>query len=157
MAILFLRFAGRCQYILLMRVLHWIVPGLAVLGVATGFLMTKPTDIAWPPTRIAGVCLLLLSVVWVVIARIQLGHAFTITAQARQLVTTGLYSRIRNPIYVASPFVLVALALVLTQWWPMLLLIVVVPLQIVRARRERRVLSAAFGTAYEEYRARTWF
>ena len=52
---------------------------------------------------------------------------------------------IRNPIYFASPFLLMGLSLVLAQWWPMLLLIVVIPLQIVRARREEAVLRAAFG------------
>jgi protein-S-isoprenylcysteine O-methyltransferase Ste14 len=51
---------------------------------------------------------------------------------------------------------LIGLSLVLAQWWPMLLLIFVVPLQIVRARREASVLRAAFGAEYDRYRARTW-
>jgi len=32
-----------------------------------------------------------------------------------------------------------------------------VPVQIVRARREAVVLEAKFGDAYREYRKRTWF
>src|SRR5580658_2058220 len=32
-------------------------------------------------------------------ARIQLGKSFSVTAQARKMVTTGIYSKIRNPIY----------------------------------------------------------
>jgi protein-S-isoprenylcysteine O-methyltransferase Ste14 len=80
-----------------------------------------------------------------------------VTAQARQLVTTGLYKRIRNPIYFASPFLLIGLALAVERWWPLLLLIVVVPLQMVRARREEAVLRAAFGSDYDDYRRRTWF
>jgi protein-S-isoprenylcysteine O-methyltransferase Ste14 len=113
--------------------------------------------LAWPPGRIVGACILVLALVWVGIARIQLGRSFSVTAQARRLVTTGIYARIRNPIYVASPLLLIGLSLVTARWWPMLLLIVVVPVQIVRARREAKVLRAAFGEEYERYRARTWF
>jgi protein-S-isoprenylcysteine O-methyltransferase Ste14 len=54
----------------------------------------------WTALRIAGLgigtaCLLLLA-----LARIQLGQAFSVQAKASTLVTSGLYSRIRNPIYV---------------------------------------------------------
>jgi protein-S-isoprenylcysteine O-methyltransferase Ste14 len=100
-------------------------------------------------------CLLLLVIAWAGIARFQLGRSFSVTPQARQLITTGIYARIRNPIYLASPFLLIGLSLALEQWWPMLLLVVVVPLQIVRARREARILRAAFGDKYDRYRART--
>jgi protein-S-isoprenylcysteine O-methyltransferase Ste14 len=96
-------------------------------------------------------------VAWVSIARCQLGRSFSVTPQARQLVTTGIYARIRNPIYLASPFLLIGLSLVMAQWWPMLLMVVVVPLQIARARREAKILRAAFGAEYDRYRARTWF
>jgi len=54
----------------------------------------------WTVARIAGLaigipCLLLLA-----LARVQLGRAFSVQAKASTLVTSGLYSRIRNPIYV---------------------------------------------------------
>ncbi len=107
--------------------------------------------------RIAGITLLVMVVVWVGTARYQLGTSFAVTPQARRLVTHGLYARFRNPIYVASPVLLIALALTFQRWWPMLLLIVLVPVQMVRARREASVLRAAFGEEYDRYRARTWF
>jgi protein-S-isoprenylcysteine O-methyltransferase Ste14 len=34
---------------------------------------------------------------------------------------------------------------------------VLIPVQIIRARREAAVLEAKFGDAYREYRKRTWF
>ncbi len=52
---------------------------------------------------------------------------------------------------------MIGLSLVLAQWWPLLLLAVVIPLQIVRARREEATLRAAFGAEYDRYRASTWF
>jgi protein-S-isoprenylcysteine O-methyltransferase Ste14 len=35
--------------------------------------------------------------------------------------------------------------------------LIVIPIQILRARREARVLEAAFGDAYRECRSHTWF
>jgi protein-S-isoprenylcysteine O-methyltransferase Ste14 len=35
--------------------------------------------------------------------------------------------------------------------------LVLIPLQIIRARREAAVLEAKFGDEYREYRKRTWF
>jgi protein-S-isoprenylcysteine O-methyltransferase Ste14 len=37
-------------------------------------------------------------VLWIS-ARLQLGQSFTVRARATALVTTGLYSKIRHPIY----------------------------------------------------------
>ncbi len=140
-----------------MRVIHTVLLVLAVIEVTFVVLVTRTVQLAWPPMQIAGMCLLLLVIAWVGTARYQLGRSFSVTPQARQLVTNGLYARFRNPIYLASPILLIGLSLVLAQWWPMLLLLVVVPLQIVRARREASVLRAAFGAEYDRYRARTWF
>jgi protein-S-isoprenylcysteine O-methyltransferase Ste14 len=140
-----------------MRLVHWILFALAVLATVIAVYGTRSTNAGWPATRAAGVCLLLLVCAWIALARFQLGRAFSVRAQARQLITTGLYKRIRNPIYFASPFLLIGLALAVARWWPLLLLIVVVPLQIVRARREEAVLRAAFGSEYDDYRSRTWF
>ncbi len=140
-----------------MRGVHTLLLVLAASEAAFVVLVMKNAHLPWPPMRIAGVCLLLLAIAWVGVARFQLGRSFSVTPQARQLVTTGIYARFRNPIYLASPFLLIGLSLVFAQWWPMLLLVVVIPLQIVRARREARVLRAAFGAEYDRYRARTWF
>jgi len=102
------------------------------------------------------VCLVGLS--GVILGRYTLGRSFSVAAKAVALVTTGIYSRIRNPIYVSSViFILGLIVMMRRAWWLALLLIVIVPMQIIRARHEARVLEAKFGDAYREYRARTWF
>ncbi len=73
------------------------------------------------------------------------------------MVTTGLYSKIRNPIYVFGMVTLIGLTLVLQSRALWILLVIVAIGQTVRARKEARVLEAAFGEAYREYRRRTWF
>lgn len=140
-----------------MRVVRTILFVLAAMEVLFVALVTRSAHVAWPAMRVAGVCLLSAVIAWVRTARYQLGRSFSVTPQARQLVTAGIYARFRNPIYVASPFLLIGLSLVLGDWRPMLLLVIVVPVQIVRARREAAVLRAAFGAEYDRYRAGTWF
>jgi protein-S-isoprenylcysteine O-methyltransferase Ste14 len=109
------------------------------------------------PLRIIGLVLGLLGLAGVISARYTLGRSFSVAAKATALVSTGLYSKIRNPIYVTGIVFLIGILLMLRvkYLWPVLL--VIIPMQIVRARREARVLEASFGDSYREYRNRTWF
>lgn len=109
------------------------------------------------PTALLGVFIALVSFALLLLARVQLGKAFAVTPQAKSLVTTGLYSRIRNPMYVFLDLTLMGAALALGSWYPLVPLVILVPLQIMNARREARVLSEKFGAAYAEYRQGTWF
>lgn len=111
----------------------------------------------WNAMRIAGLCLLVPNFVLLTVARVQLGNSFSITPQAKGLVTRGLYSRIRNPIYVFSSLGIAGLFLYLNMPELLLLLLVVAPVQILRAQREARVLEERFGEEYRQYRAATWF
>jgi protein-S-isoprenylcysteine O-methyltransferase Ste14 len=72
-------------------------------------------------------------------------------------VTTGIYSRIRNPIYVGGVILLIGIAVVLWNPYILAVLVVVIPMQIWRAGKEAKVLEEKFGDEYREYRRRTWF
>src|SRR5262244_4011957 len=76
----------------------------------------------WTPTRIAG--------------------AFPVRPKAQQLVTHGLYSRIRNPIYFFGAITIAGLFLYIDRPLGLSFLVVVVPLQIYRAREEAKILEA---------------
>ncbi|MGB8915393.1 MAG: isoprenylcysteine carboxylmethyltransferase family protein, partial [Candidatus Sulfotelmatobacter sp.] len=89
--------------------------------------------------------------------RYHLGKSFAIRAEAHHLVTNGVYSKIRNPIYVFGVVMLAGFILVLHRPVLWFALAAIVVMQIVRARREAKVLEAAFGDAYREYRRKTWF
>jgi protein-S-isoprenylcysteine O-methyltransferase Ste14 len=111
----------------------------------------------WNAQRFVGSALLVIGMLLVFIARLQLGRSFSVTAQARKLVTHGLYSKIRNPIYVFGTIAITGLCLILQKPGMWLLLLAIVAMQTVRARREARVLEAKFGDDYRSYRSHTWF
>jgi len=111
----------------------------------------------WNIQRIAGSVLLVVGLGFLSLARVQLRRSFAVTAQAKQLVIHGLYSRIRNPIYVFGAVAIAGLFLIMQKPALWALFVVLVVLQIVRARREAQVLETKFGDEYRAYRSRTWF
>ncbi|HXJ86269.1 MAG TPA: methyltransferase [Candidatus Binatia bacterium] len=128
-----------------------------VVGAALGILIREHSPAAWGWMQISGIVVLSISFVLWTVARFQLGRSLAITAQAKGLVTHGLYSKICNPIYVFGSCVGVGLILVLGRPVWLLIFLVIIPLQIWRARKEASVLESAFGEEYRKYRAGTWF
>ena len=109
------------------------------------------------PMRIAGLSIAIPSFLLFVLARIQLGSAFSVEAKASTLVTTGLYSRIRNPIYLFGALMLAGAIIWANRPWLLLFFLVLIPLQIYRSRKEEAVLLEKFGDAYLHYKRKTWF
>ena len=123
--------------------------------IAIGAVVFRPGP--WDIARLIGLCIAVPAAVLLFTARWQLGSSFAITPQARALVTQGLYSRIRNPIYVFSALLLLGVLIALEYRYALLFLLILVPVQIVRARQEGKVLEARFGDEYRRYREGTWF
>jgi|SRR5579872_836914 protein-S-isoprenylcysteine O-methyltransferase Ste14 len=111
----------------------------------------------WNTQRKVGTVLVVLGIIFIAIARLQLGHSFSIRPEAHKLVTTGLYSKIRNPIYVFGMVMVTGVILVFQNPALWIMLPVLVIGQTIRARKEARMLESAFGEEYREYRKKTWF
>lgn len=122
---------------------------LVVLVLGVTFLGIRYAHEPWTPMRIAAVIIGLPSLMLLIVARIELGGSFSVRPKAQALVTHGLYSRIRNPIYVFGALTAAAVLLFVNRPLALSLLVVIIPLQIYRARQEEKVLEAKFG---EEYR-----
>jgi protein-S-isoprenylcysteine O-methyltransferase Ste14 len=135
----------------------YVFTGLQIVAVSAllWFLVTGPSP--WNVQRYVGTALVVIGISFIAIARYQLGKSFSIRPEAHKLVTTGLYSKIRNPIYVFGMVLITGVILVLQRPALWLVLVAAVVGQTIRARREARVLEAAFGDAYREYRRKTWF
>ena len=131
---------------------------LLLVVVVLGFLLLRyGRAIVWTPWQITGVAIFVPAFVLFVLARIELGRAFSVRAKASTLVTTGLYSRIRNPIYVFGGLVSVGIFIFVHRPWWLLIWVALIPLQVLRVRKEEQVLEATFGDAYRDYKRRTWF
>ena len=117
--------------------------------------------ILWPGTwnifRWVGLLIAGPAAILLIVARFQLGKSFSVNPQARQLVTHGLYTKIRNPMYVFSG--LLVFGFILAWHKPILRAIfaVLIPLHVFRARQEAKILETKFGDVYRNYRKSTWF
>ena len=101
--------------------------------------------------------LAVISFALVVLSRLQLGKSFAINPKANDLVTHGLYSRLRHPMYLFVDRIVCGIALAVHRWYVLLLLIILLPLKARNARKERQLLREKFGEQYELYRRATWF
>jgi|SRR5215469_8988784 len=133
----------------------YIVSQMLASALLLAFIVLWPGT--WNGQRIAGSIVLLVGVALLSLARFQLGRSFSVTAQAKKLVTHGLYSKIRNPVYVFGAVAMAGFFMVVQKpaFWVLFVLLVL--MQIVRARQEAQVLEAKFGDEYRAYRAQTWF
>jgi protein-S-isoprenylcysteine O-methyltransferase Ste14 len=102
------------------------------------------------------VCLLALFSAWLVAAAVRtLGRQWAVAArvlEGHQLVTTGPYARVRNPIYSGLLGMLIATGLAHSVWWS-------IPAggslywigTMIRVKSEERLLREQFGGAFDAY------
>src|SRR5450759_5952335 len=76
--------------------------------------------------RLIGLLFGLIGLAGVILSRYTLGRSFSVAPKATALVTSGIYSRIRNPIYVCGAIFL--LGLVLIVWMPYLPIVLLLSL-----------------------------
>jgi protein-S-isoprenylcysteine O-methyltransferase Ste14 len=105
----------------------------------------------------AGLVLSIATIPFWFLARWQLGGSFTVSAQARHLVTTGIYARFRHPVYVFGGMAWTGALIVLLGWKAITIGVFIAALEVLRAFKENRVLAEAFGEEYDEYRKQVWF
>lgn len=130
---------------------------LALVAIALMVFLRFAWGPPWTPMRVAGLAIAIPSFLLLALARIQLGRAFSVQAKATTLVTTGLYSRIRNPIYVFGGLFIVGIILFTQRPLLLLFFVVLIPMQLFRIRNEERVLQEKFGSAFLDYKRQTWF
>lgn len=116
---------------------------------------------SWPAfimtQHFLGVTITLTAFTFWLVARVQLGNSFSIAPKANGLVQSGIYSKLRHPVYYFS--ILAVAGLVIYVWSPlgMLPLIALVLLEIYRIRKEEAVLTQNYGNEYLVYKSKTWF
>jgi len=122
--------------------------------IAVFFWLHPPTPWTWLQTL--GTCLASVGFPLWLLAHIQLGSSFAVAAEARSLVTRGLYAKFRNPIYIFGSLGIAGVFLLAGLPYLLLVFVILIPLQVFRARQEARVLETKFGAEYRDYSRKTW-
>ncbi len=68
-----------------------------------------------------------------------------------QLITTGIYSLIRHPVYLGKIVAVFGMFLVFPSWYGLFFFVLYSSILIQRISREERLLLKYFGSVYEEY------
>lgn len=124
-------------------------------------LYTSFLPIPWlqyPVAVYIGLVLLLLSFVWTVVAQDQMKNSWRIGIDHETqtaLITNGLFSVSRNPIFLGMIISLLGLFLVTPNAITLLLLVVGYILIQIQIRLEEDFLQSQFGQAYIEYKQNT--
>ena len=104
--------------------------------------------------EIAATTLILLGTALAVYVLTQLGRSFSVMAEARRLVTSGVYRIVRHPLYVAEEISVIGLVIQFLSCWTLLLLAVHVGFQLRRMRNEEAILLRTFPE-YGVYKQKT--
>lgn len=134
------------------RYLIWFDVAIYLIVAALVFGLRPRTTAYW-----IGLVIFLFGLLFWVTARVQLGQSFAITAQAKKLVTHGLYSKISHPIYFFAGFALLGILIAGQNWIVLVAGMIFYSMQLGRVKKENMVLEQAFGDEYRQYRAKTWF
>jgi len=104
------------------------------------------------------VALALASDLWCMRAIRVLGKQWTYEARVikgHELITSGPYAVVRNPIYLGMFGLMVSTGLVFTTWWSLVIAVVVFLVgNKIRIRAEERLLRETFGSQFDDYARR---
>ena len=114
-------------------------------------LPRAPRDAAWDAASLA---LLLAGHFLAAVTLSQLGRSFSVMPEARRLVTSGIYSKVRHPLYFAEAVATLGVLLQYRSVGAALLVAAQFAVQLWRMHEEEKVLEAQFPE-YGEYRRRT--
>jgi protein-S-isoprenylcysteine O-methyltransferase Ste14 len=95
-------------------------------------------------------------ILWTV-SRIHLEESIEENPESERLVTDGIYSKIRQPMYIFSSMCLFGLSLALNSAIFYVIFLVLVFLQLNKMKQRELLLEERFGEEYRKYKKRTWF
>lgn len=114
-------------------------------------------------TKIIALILIITGYTLMLAARFQLKDKFSITPRAKGLVTTGLYSIFRHPVYLFSSLSAIGIGIYLLEVFDNNLLKILdclfsvfyISMQLNRAKKEELKMTKKFGQSYLDYKKRT--
>jgi protein-S-isoprenylcysteine O-methyltransferase Ste14 len=131
------------------------IPFLAAIALQLAVPLSLSRGLLTPVITLAGAALISVGAAFVVLARrefAQHGQPTDPGHPTRKLVTTGVFSVSRNPLYLGGVCVVAGIALAVNLPWVLVLLLpALVACQYVLIAPEERYLAATFGEEYARY------
>ena len=107
--------------------------------------------------QVTGIFLLVSGMVISIVSRLNLWHSYHYIPTAKKLITSGLYRYFSHPMYVGNQIFFFGFAMVMGSIWGVIIAaVLILPIHIVRATWEEKVLVEKFGTEYIEYKKKVW-
>jgi protein-S-isoprenylcysteine O-methyltransferase Ste14 len=134
-----------------------LIAGVVLVYSLSGSVYKYLLPISWlehSGLKIAGLILLLLSLVWTLLAQSQMGESWRIGIDAKrktELVRKGVFRFSRNPIFLGMAVTLLGLFLIIPNALTLLILILGVVLIQIQVRLEEEYLRQVHGEQYIEY------
>ena len=144
-------FGSRLKYTLPLWVAVWLFISRRIPWVALNARFVPPA--AWP--GVLGLALVVLGLGFATWARVYLGRNWSAAVTLKrdhELVRSGPYRWVRNPIYTGILIALAGSALARGQWSGVLAVAIAFGSFWYKARLEERVMHEAFGAEYDAYR-----
>jgi len=133
------------------------IPFLAAIALQLAVPLSLPRGFLTPAIIPGGAALIIVGAALVVLARREFAHHGQPTdpgLPTSKVVTTGVFSVSRNPLYLGGVCILVGLALAVNLPWVLVLLLpALVACHYVLIAPEERYLDAKFGEEYRTYAA----
>jgi protein-S-isoprenylcysteine O-methyltransferase Ste14 len=133
------------------------IPFLAAIALQLAVPLSLPPRLITPAIILAGAALIIVGAAFVVLARRELAQHGQPTDPGHptsKVVTTGVYSISRNPLYLGGVCFLVGIALAVNLPWVLVLLLpALVACHYLLITPEERFLAAKFGEEYARYTA----
>lgn len=138
--------------------LNVLVPSLYFIPLAVAYFFPKNFGFGVPRLMEFGLGVGFLGLLLWIAALINLGRSLAVLPGADRLVTHGLYRYIRHPMYIGITLTLFGLLLACGSTFGMVYwVVIVIPLNIFRMRREEAALAQQFGEPYRAYQRQTLF
>ena len=139
----------------MVRAFFWDI--YADIAFAAGMLLYAAMHQSDQAHLFAGALLGIVSIALWIKARIDLGKAYAVVPDARILVTRGLYTLVRHPMYVFSSTAVLGILIALNRPYFYVILPIFVGFQMLRSHKENLLLRERFGEARIAHEKRTWF
>jgi protein-S-isoprenylcysteine O-methyltransferase Ste14 len=138
--------------------LNILVPSLYMLPLIFAYLGPKNFGFGFDNLVYLGLTICALGLIFWVLGMLTLGPSLAVLPETDRLVTSGVYRYLRHPIYIGIVLTLSGLFLACGSIMCLVyVIIIVVPLNIFRARSEEKFFREQLGDAYRKYCAITYF